>query len=136
MIITIATALLSTLVHAESKTSYDPILKASVIKKHIEIDDEIYIRGYFKPTNFETKINDVNITVQRDGEILEIIKLNERTITEESLSKEYPWEALLPIGEKYKGTEFVHNLEPGNIKFTLSANIKGKGLKVKEIQND
>jgi len=122
---------------AESKMPYDPILKASVIKKRIEVAGEFYVRAYLKPKNPNTNIKTVQLRIERNGTILKTMTPNLRTITEESLSKEYPWEILLPVGKKYSsGTELVHNLESGDLDITLSFNIEGKGLKVKKINND
>ena len=133
----IGLSLLSGSALAESKTPYDPILKASLIKKQIEIDGEMHVRVYLKPTNPDTDIDKVELWIERNGNVLKTMKPALRSITEESLSPDYPWEVYLPVGKRYaNGAELFHNLEPGGLGMSFSAHIKGKGTKIKSIDND
>jgi hypothetical protein len=134
----IAVSLIAILAHGEGRTPYAPILKSAIVKKVIEIDGDTFFRAYLKPKEPNIEINAVVIHLERNGEILETLTPQVRTINEDSLSKGHPWEILLPFGNQYGGdTELVHNQESGSIDFKLSFNISGNIFTgEKNINND
>ena len=134
-IILVSCCLLALNVFAEGRISYDSILEMAAIAKKIEINGETYVRFYVKPKNPEISIETVFITIQRDGTTLNTPTLAIRTIGDESVFKDYPWEVLLPVGKKYVGgAELVHNLEPGALKstvlFFVTRKKKGSGITI------
>jgi hypothetical protein len=133
----IAVVLMSVIAHGESRLPYAKILKVAVIKKSVEIDGKLYFRAYLKANNSTLDINTVRIHLERNGAVIKTLPPKIRTITDNSLSKDHPWEILLPLGKEYEDTELVNNLEPGSLHMALSANINGNIFSGKtEINND
>jgi hypothetical protein len=136
-ILTITVILMSLVIHGESRLPYANLLKVAGVKKPVEVDGKLYFRAYLKPKDSTLDIHAVRIHLERKGEIIETLFLTVRMITDHSLSKDHPWEILLPLGKEYEDTELVNNLEPGSIHLALSAGIKGNIFSGKtEINND
>lgn len=124
----ILASLVIPMVYAESRMPYAPIVKAAAAGlEAIEVNGESYFSAHLRPTDLDLDINTVVIRLERNGKVLATLSPKARSFTEDSLSKDYPWEVLLPFGKQYDdNTELTHNLEPGALDLKLSFDVKRK----------
>ncbi len=100
---------------AKVRIPYVQLIKTLGEYALVEIDGKSYARYVMRSQKEDVAPESIILTIERDGEVLETLKPNNRTDRDSVLS-DYPWEILLPVSEELlEGTDLVYNSEQAGL---------------------
>jgi hypothetical protein len=132
-IIAVAISVVS-LAFGQAKLPYDMILKASAIRKPIEIDGKAMIRIWVKSNDEKTKREDVVFSLVRGDTVLSVIHpevADYSGLKNDSSAREYPWQILVPFGTEFSDCTLDHNQPKGSIHLGFTSEFHTEDGKIK-----
>lgn len=122
---------------AQAKLPYETILKASTIRKPVTVDGKEMLRIWVKAADEKTTREEVVFRLMRGDSVLSVIRpeLADYTgLKDDSLSRQYPWQILVPYGTEFLDCALEHNQPKGSISLGFTAEFQMEDGELK-IQN-
>ena len=123
-IIAVAIAAVPALAFGHAKLPYDMLLKMGAIRKPIQVDGRPMIRIWIKSNIETTKREDVVFGLVRGDVVLKRIHpevADYSGLKDDSSSREYPWQILVPYGSEFSNCTLDHNQPMGSVVLGFTA---------------